>query len=118
MRWLAAHWFVLPGGGGLVAVLRFLPRLVRRLAEAAECEWFRAQGLARERTLEERATQAAAEVDRLYRELDRLYAVLAQRGGSDSSASGTPPTTPPRTRSRTNSPASPPDSGTSRTRSD
>lgn len=120
-EWIASHWGIPAGGaaiGALGAALRFLPRLVRRLAEAEDCEWHRAQGLAREKTLEARVTRAAAEQDRLYTELDRLYAVLARGGGSAGSASATPRTTPTRTRSRKNSSASPKGSGPSPTKSD
>lgn len=88
ITWMIEHWTTLVGGGGIVsgivAAFRYLPRVLGRLAVIANCEWHRAQGLAREAALE-------LEIDRLEEAVERVHRL---HGGNESSGSnGTTPTT-------------------------
>lgn len=93
ISWMIEHWTSLVGGGGIASVIaaavRYLPRMFVRIAVIANCEWHRAQGLARETALE-------MEIDRLEEALNRD---LAPHGGNDSSVSATTRTTRTTTRS-------------------
>lgn len=88
ITWMIENWTLLVGGGGIVTTIvtgfRYLPRVLGRLAVIANCEWHRAQGLAREAALE-------LEIDRLEETVERVHRL---HGGSDSSGSdGTTPMT-------------------------
>lgn len=87
IAWVLANIPSLAGIVGMIPlllVLRRAPEFYARLAVIANCEWHRAQGLAREEAMEKA-------IDRLERELDKAQ---NRTGFNDSSgSSGTTPTT-------------------------
>ncbi len=99
LTWAVTHWELILGGSSGLAFLRFLPRLMRRVIVAFDCEWHREQGLAREEAL-------TTEVKRLRAETEaRLASRTGDRpaGTNASSASTTSPTIPRETRSSASS---------------